>query len=147
MMTDTWDDQIIRNVDAESGNCRAAAENVALACGYTPIHIALGTDQWITDMISFSDGALALTNAGTALYITDFFGNTGHVLVPNVCRELETVCERGNHRNAFMQALLKRELDDPEGWADQPPVIARLYNILGVSPGELRAEHGKRHAI
>ena len=126
-------------IEAEHRNWRAAAEDLAIACGYTPIRIALGDGEWIIDMVNFGDAALALTNVGNALYITDFYGDTAHVLVPSVCRELPTVCENENHRIAFIQALRNRELEDSGGWADHSPVIKCLYDILGISPGELRA--------
>jgi hypothetical protein len=104
----------------------------------------LGDNEWIIDMVSFGDAALALTNVGNALYVTDFYGNSNRVLVPGVCRPLETVCENENHRIAFQRILLNRELADPTGWEDPSPVLMRLYDILGISPRELRAEYWKR---
>ena len=130
-------------IEAEHRNWRAAAEDLAIACGYTPIRMALGDNEWIIDMVNFGDAALALTNVGNALYITDFYGDSNRVLVPSVCRQLETVCENENHRIAFQRILLNRELADPAGWEDLPPVLMRLYDILGISNGALRAEHEK----
>ena len=144
IVTETLDGHTIRYVESESGDLRMVAEDAAIACGYTPIHLALGADEWIIDKVNFGDAALALTNDGNALYITDFYGDAKQVLVPNVCRKLETVCENENHRIVFREILLSRELIDPNGWADQSPVIAHLYDLLGISPGELREEHEKR---
>ena len=141
--TETLDGHTIRYVESESGGLRMVAEDAAIACGYTPIHLALGDNEWIIDKENFGDAALALTNIGNALYITNFYGDSNHVLVQSVCRPLETVCESENHRIAFREILMSRELMDPNGWADQSPVIDRLYAILGTSPEELRAEPEK----
>jgi hypothetical protein len=139
IMADTRNSRPSHFSKAEPCDLRTTAEDLAIACGYTPIRMALGDSEWIIDMVNICDGALALTNAGTTLYITDFYGDTAHALVPNVCRELPTVCENENHRIAFIQALRNRELEDSAGWADHSPVIKCLYDILGISPGELRA--------
>ena len=116
-------------IEVEHCDWCAAAEDLAIACGYTPIHRALGDNEWIIDMVHFGDAALALTNVGNALYITDFYGDSNHILVPSVCRELETVCENENHRIAFQRILLNRELADPAGWEDPSPILIRLYDI------------------
>jgi len=139
--TEAWNGHSIRVIEDDTGCWRMAAEDAAQACGYAPLHMILGCGECIIDRADFGDACLVLTSNERTFYVTDFYGDSDHVLVPNVCRSLEEVCTDGNYRAAFMNVLLNMELRMRTGFTPQSPVVHRLYDALGISPGDLFREH------
>jgi len=126
-----------------SADWHISAEDAAFACGYTPLHIAIGTDEWITDRVDFGGISLVMTSGGKALYVTDFYGDFDSVMTPNVCRDLDTVCHDLNYRAAFMDVLRNRELSGMGRFDKHSPIMLRLYGALGISTEELLDEYRK----